>query len=192
MCRKTAPRRLSTMTAASRSGGVRRLTIRVFARNCAVACGLQIAALALSACVVPIPAEQAEDPDGGFGKNGYPVITDVTPTMPGPLVIDTKHAQSVTFFLSDADIGDTLYLRIFRDPDLGNVLTVRDKIIPPGSDEQRMLLTDTDGWCAGASQTATHVYDVVVADRMWIDFRTPGPGGKSSTRSWLVQCTTSP
>jgi hypothetical protein len=192
MGRKISCERLSAMTAASRSTGMRARGVLVFVDRLVVACALQAATLALGACVVPIPAEPAED--AGPGKNGYPVISDVIPAMPGPLVVDKNpdRSQSVTLSLDDADLGDTLYLRIFRDPDLGNVLAVRDKVIPPGGDEERTLVTDTKGWCDGASTTQTHVYDAVVGDRPWVDSREVAAGGKTSTRSWLVQCIETP
>ena len=78
-----------------------------------------------------------------------------------------------------ADVGDTLYLRVFRDPDLGNVISVVELMVTGGSDETRTLGADTAGWCDGASKTGTHVYDAVVTDRPWAGPREFAPDAKS-------------
>jgi hypothetical protein len=203
MCRKKSSERGAAMTAASRSCGRGRRQTPVFSNTSGVACTLltTLAALTalgpMSACIVPIPAEPAEDPDGGT-KNGYPAIIDVNPAMPGPISIALNSMQEVTLTLADSDLSDTLRVRIFRDYDKGNTITVRDLTIPPPGTEQRLTSTTEAGWCNGASQTGSHQFDVVVADRDWDPNatenynRTPLPGGKTSVRSWVVQCTPAP
>jgi len=150
-----------------------------------------------SACIVPIPAEPADDPDAGH--NSYPIIKDVTPSMPGPLTLKSGVGQQVNFTLSDVDIGDTLFIRIFVDydrsmshPFFGTYAVTND---PQNGLEDRQLqipTNDTRSFCTGITDGSLHQFDVVVADRDFSTsgaFKTPVPPGLTSTRSWLVQCT---
>jgi hypothetical protein len=133
------------------------------------------------------------------------VIVSSIPGMPGPISIDPSpdpnRAQDVSLTLADSDLGDTLRVRVFRDYDAGNTLTVGSQIsVTPSGKEERTGMMKTTGWCSGASQTGTHQFDVVVSDREWDDMninamlpnRTPKANGKTSVRSWVAQCTPSP
>jgi hypothetical protein len=206
MSRKKSSEGGSPMTAASWSGGSGKPRIPVLSTTSRMARRLLLVLAALmsltvvTACIVPIPAEPTDDPDGG--TNAYPVIVDVMPPMPGPITIDPNptHAQSVTFTLADSDLGDTLHVKVFRDYEIGNTVSVRSLNIPPSGAEIRSTTTMTTGWCNGASLIGNHQFDVVVADRDWDDDnpnvplpeRTPKANGKTSVRSWVVQCTPSP
>jgi hypothetical protein len=151
----------------------------------------------LTACIVPIPAEPAEDPDGGTVKNAYPVISNVTPPMPGPLTITPNSNQAVTITVSDSDLDDVLTVRIFIDYPSGRGQYEQTARNDPssGKEDRSALVFPTDGWCSGAGSNPTHIVDVVVADRLFNDDRnimpanqTPFPPGKVSRRSWLMQC----
>lgn len=199
MSRKKSSERPVAMTAASRSTGSRRKATPVFSNTCRMACGLLLAWPALTACIVPIPAEPTEDPDGGTGKNAYPVIKDATPAMPGLLTLNPSNPQQVTLTLSDSDIADSpLNVRIFIDyPKPGFFPFAVRNDLQNGKEDRPPLTTDTTGWCDNITPNVTHVVDVVVADRDFDDspntplpLKTPKPPGKTSTRSWLIQCKT--
>jgi hypothetical protein len=156
----------------------------------------------LASCVVPLSADVTVE-DGGVSQlNGYPIIKDAKPSMPGPQTIDPNHPQTFTLTLSDADRGDTLYVRVFRDYDKGNTGRLIEKIVtnqPDGPEDRAPLDLSTGGWCGLVTDTNTHQFDVVVADRPWDDDvasatpgKTPVAPGKTSTRTWLAQCKTTP
>jgi len=206
MSRKKSSEVGSPMTTASWSGGSGKRGIPVLSTTSGMARRLLPVFAALmspmvaTACIVPIPAEPAEDPDGG--TNAFPVIVDVMPPMPGPISLSTdpNHAQPVTFTLGDSDLRDELHVKVFRDYGTGNMVSIRSLNIAPSGVELRSTSTMTNGWCNGASLVGNHQFDVVVADRDWDDDnpnvplpeRTPKANGKTSTRSWVAQCTPSP
>ncbi len=176
----------------------RRLLLPLPMGRAALAC----ACVLMTACVVPLPIDNnAADADGGV--NGYPVIKDSTKPMPGPININRTTADNITLTLSDADLGDTLFVRVFRDYDKGNIVRIADTSVkndPQSGKEDRQVLLSTSGWCIGTptDDTALHQFDVVVTDRTWNDgdttapFKVPVPGGKVSTRSWLGKCISTP
>lgn len=169
---------------------------------CAVVWGLLamlLIGMSSSACVVAIPAEFQQEVEGDGGVNAYPIIKDTTPSMP-TLTVNNNVRQAISLTLSDSDLRDTLYVRVFRDyapshPGFFPGPTVTNDV--ENGREDRQGSTDTSGWCAGVS--GQHIFDVVVADRPFDDtpnaqlpFRSTTGNGKSSTRSWVVQCVSTP
>ncbi len=154
-----------------------------------------------SACVVAIPAEFQQEVDGDGGVNAYPVIKASTPAMPGPITVGSA-VQNISLTLSDSDLRDTLYVRVFRDYSLSSTGYFDDMTIPNDrengrEDRQSQQPATTSGWCQGL--TGSHVFDVVVADRPFdpspnalLPNRSTTGNGKTSTRSWVVQCVTTP
>ena len=154
-----------------------------------------------SACVVAIPAEFQQEIGGDGGVNAYPVIKDSTPAMPGPLTVKNSTPQTISLTLSDSDLRDTLYVRVFRDYSpthtgfFGTYPVTNDA--ENGREDRQLPPFDTSTWCAGI--TGPHIFDAVVADRPFDDTpsatlpsRSATGNGKTSTRSWYVQCVTGP
>jgi hypothetical protein len=142
--------------------------------------------------VLPIPAEQEPiDAD--------PVIVKATPKdMPGPLFVDPKTPQTITLTLRDADVADTLHIRVFRDYAKGSTGGLSDTPVPndPSSGKEERTTTIEDRmWCPPAFQGQQVVIDVMVADRDFDpdinaepQYRHILDGGKGTIRSWVVNC----
>lgn len=189
----------------TRTSGSRRWVIRIKAAipiGCAVVWGLLamlLIGMSSSACVVAIPAEFQEEIGGDGGVNAYPVIKDSTPAMP-LLTVNNNVKQAISLTLSDSDLRDTLYVRFYRDYSLAHPGYFPGPTItndPENGREDRQGSADTAGWCQGVS--GQHIFDVVVADRPFDDtpnaqqpFRSTTGNGKTSTRSWVVQCVSTP
>lgn len=191
-----------TRTSGSKAWVIRRKAL--IPVGCAVVWGLLsmlLIGMSSSACVVAIPAEFQQEVDGDGGVNAYPIIKASTPAMPGPIQVNNNVKQSISLTLSDSDLRDTLYVRVFRDYSPTNTGYFDDMTLPNdvenGREDRQSQPADTTGWCLG--QTGSHVLDAVVADRPFdpspnavLPNRSPMGNGKSSTRSWVVQCVTGP
>lgn len=204
MSRKKSSRERPNMT---RTSGSREWVIRIKAAipiGCAVVWGLLailLIGMSSSACVVAIPAEFQEEIGGDGGVNAYPIIKASTPAMPGPIPVNNSVRQTISLTLSDSDLRDTLYVRVFRDYSPTNTGFFDEMTIPNdvenGREDRQSLPADTQGWCTGLS--GSHVFDAVVADRPFdttpnalLPNRSTTGNGKSSTRSWVVQCVATP
>lgn len=144
-------------------------------------------------CLVPLPQEVP--PDGG-GVNDTPTIVDENPEMPGPITV-TPGIYSID--VRDADIGDTIYVRVFRNyteespvPPFYTLVIAND---PVEGSEIRSVPLETYFWCAGAPTDVNLVFDVLVADRPFDQdatrdppFRVVTEPGRSSIRSWVGVC----
>jgi hypothetical protein len=157
--------------------------------------------LALAACVIPVPADLNQPDAGSVSKNADPVILDSNPAMPGRALQLGPTAQTFTVTLRDADVQDTLYLRVFRNYDDGNRGPIFDKAVPndpvTGKEVRGPIEIDTTSWCAEAALKGTQlIIDVMVADRAYSNdlnatpqFRTlSDKDGKANLRSWVVTC----
>ncbi|HKA90182.1 MAG TPA: hypothetical protein VKE22_21120 [Haliangiales bacterium] len=146
--------------------------------------------IALPACVVPIPAE-VEAPDGGIDHS--PFVKSSTPPMPG----NTDLPAMVSLTLEDADISDTLYLRVFRDYDqapLGPLTDVAVTNNPLTGTIERTTILPTNTWCNGAS-VGSHMFLVVVADEPFNpdasvkpEYQAVTNGGKFTRAVWIFRC----
>jgi hypothetical protein len=153
-------------------------------------------AIPLTGCVVPIPAD-VEQSDGG--TNSAPVILSSTPSMPGfdPISVTMPQMRSIT--VKDNDIGDTIYVRVFRDYQLGPQGPLNDQSVtndPVNGTAIRVISLPTDTWCNAATLGDQHVFDVMVADRPFDsnpatkpEYRALPPDAEYSIRSWVATCT---
>jgi len=204
MSRKMSSRERPSMTRTSRW---RPWLIRIkslIPLLCAVVWGLLamvLIGMSSSACVVAIPAEFQQEVDGDGGVNAYPIIKASTPAMPGPITVNSNVRQSISLTLSDSDLRDTIYVRVFRDYSPTNTGFFDEMTInndpENGREDRQSQPADTSGWCSGL--TGTHVFDAVVADRPFdsspnavLPQRSTTGNGKTSTRSWVVQCVSTP
>lgn len=152
------------------------------------------AALLLPGCVVPIPGEE-EATDGGV--NSPPVIVASVPSMPfeggGPINVTSLPAQ-VTIDVKDVDLDDQIYVRVFRDYESNplQIVEEREQIPPTGTAIRAGIALDTLPWCLGAPTGMNLVFDVVVADRPFLEDDTEpfnrATSGESSVRAWIGVC----
>jgi hypothetical protein len=151
---------------------------------------LQLAwAIPLSACIIPIPAE-VEQADGGV--NNTPFVKSANPAPPGS---GGDLPTELTVVLEDGNVGDTLYIRVFREyegtPFLDEV-TVPNA--PTGGLERAPLALPTNTWCNGTSP-GPHQFEILVADRIFNPNITVQPAyravmqnGKFSSTYWTFGC----
>jgi hypothetical protein len=154
---------------------------------CLCACALA----GSSGCFLPLQFE--EETDAGIDTDYPPVLASSDPAMPGPIDI-TSTPTTVTLVVEDKDLGDTIFVRVFRDygrPDPTPPRT-NTRELPTGS-KQRTLMLTTAGWCGGAT-TGQHVFEVLIADRDFLDFqveplfRALPDGAESSSTFWIGTC----
>jgi hypothetical protein len=148
----------------------------------------------MAACVLPVPGS-LDDPDAGV-LDADPVIIDSNPVMPylKPLVAN----QQFSVTLRDADLKDTLFLRIFRNyetnPGPIDAVMVPNDIQNP-KEVRGPVSLNTGAWCPGALAGTTITVDVMVADRPFDaditrapQYRVVTQNGKGSIRSWVLTC----
>jgi hypothetical protein len=152
-----------------------------------------------TSCVVPIPASPVEDGDGGVRSDTPTVITATPYDFPGPLSLNPLSPEQFTVTLRDADIQDTLYVRVFRDYQKAALGFLDQREVPNDPDLGRLdrqVTLLTNNWCNGINDTEGQlVFDVVVADQPFDNDNTTVPeyravinGGRSSVRSWVGRC----
>ena len=161
-------------------------------------CIQSIGVACLTGCVIPVPADLS-DPDAG-AKNADPVIEETNPAMPGPLSLVSTQEVSVT--LRDADLRDTLYVRVFRNYLTGDTAPLHEYTVvndPMNGQETRSpLRIDTGAWCVPATTFAGTqiIIDIAVADRKFSADVNASPQflalddkvGKVNIRSWVATC----
>jgi hypothetical protein len=162
-----------------------------------VTCARWLGPLTLAACVIPVPADLDDKPDAAIVKlDADPVITDSQPPMPGLKPLVANQQFSVT--LRDADLGDTLYLRIFRNYDTSPG-PIAVKAVPNDAQHPTELRgpigLDTTSWCPSALAGNTITIDVMVADRPFDEdiskmpqYRVVTQNGRGTIRSWVLTC----
>jgi hypothetical protein len=151
---------------------------------------LQLAwGISLSACIIPIPAE-VEQSDGGI--NNTPFVKSANPPPPGN---GGDMPAELTVVLEDGNVGDTLYIRVFREyqgtPPLVEV-TVPNALT--GGLERAPKAIPTNTWCNGAS-AGPHEFEILVADRVFSEdlskqppYRVVDGNGKFSSTFWTFGC----
>lgn len=158
--------------------------------------------LLTTSCVIPIPASPEEDA-GAAAVPSTPFVYTSNPQMPGPItiVIDSFFPVSVT--LRDANLEDTLYVRVFRDysknPERGPLV---DKMVPNDpirGKPDREDTVDTTTWCNGAPLNEQVLFTLVVADKPFEKSAAIEPpyqaitaNGLSSKSSWVGRCVAAP
>ncbi len=172
-------------------------------------CGLT--ALGTSACVIPIPPG---DFVGDAGLNASPVIVSSNPPMPfqagAPIVLecepDPENPVSFTIDVYDANVGDKLWVRVFRDYDgipptvAPNPIYIAERTAIAndgmlGGPLRPGIEVETALFCVGADCGRNIVFDVVVSDRPFVEDltaqpinRVPSGIGLTSVRSWIGIC----
>ncbi len=147
------------------------------------------------ACVVPLPFEE-DTPDAS--TNFPPVVVESVPRMPSELGkfgedIFRSEPETWTVVVVDKDPGDTLYTRVFRPSVDLPVLVFSRTTSPPGDGQiRRTIELDTAGWCSAIPDGEAAYFDVVVADRPFVDSSLSQdlavPGGEKTVRTWLAVC----
>jgi hypothetical protein len=158
--------------------------------------------LIFAGCVLP-PTLGVEQQDAGI--NSPPAILSVRSvlaelTEPGPIDISKMTmGQTLTFRLLDTDLSDTLFVKVFVDynaPPLGEA-TAPKAFCTAASDSksaERTCTAQMDGVCLGVNTAVQHQMQIYVFDRVVLDSGTPlymsmPPGGLSTNRTYLLNCT---
>lgn len=154
-------------------------------------------------CVIPPPL-QLDEPDAGL--NARPVILSAGPapdfSFPGPIVVEHSDARRLTLTISDTDINDTLYVRIYRDYDDSDPTNfVSNCTLPPSGDANRVGECSASSFCNGLEPTdqENKTLEAMVADRAFLEesdpagegqpaFRRLPAGAQSSLRAWVMTC----
>jgi len=169
---------------------------------------LLIAACAplLSACPIPFPSEVEQAPDAG--PNSTPVIVRASPDdldFPGPLVgVERGDQRIVTLHIKDSDVGDTLYVRMYRDYAEQFPTPFVDQVeVPVTGVVERTRDVGLATWCAGLDPLDQdfHYLEAIVADRAFLDcatqpgdcesqpqFRELPAAAEASGVSWTIKC----
>ncbi len=160
---------------------------------------VMLAALTTS-CVLPIPASPEDEDAGLSGGPSYPVIVDTNPAMPGPRTFNMSSPFPVSITFADANIGDTLYIRVFRDytedQTRGPIVESTQANDPvTGSEERPPKVLDTASWCLDAPLNENVIFEIVVADRPFDPnpavappFQAVMDGGRSTKGYWVARC----
>lgn len=149
----------------------------------------------MGACVLPVPGDLG-DPDAGV-LDADPIVYDSSPAMPYLKQL-VSGQQFYTVTLRDADLADTLYLRIFRNYDVSpgpiDAKTVPNDVQNP-KELRGPVQLETSSWCPAQLAGQTIVIDVMVADRPFDadiskmpQYRVVTQNGKGSIRSWVLIC----
>jgi hypothetical protein len=110
--------------------------------------------------------------------------------MSRPATIDVSNPPVHTIDVEDLDLEDTIYIRVLRGPEPIQFASGADA--KPSGEAVRKISLPTAGWCPIVGGTAEYVFDVIVADRQFVnpdasDDLLP-EGAESSVRSWFVRC----
>ena len=166
------------------------------------------AATLSSGCFLP-PDLEAEGADAGPGAP--PVLMRAQPVefaFPGPMVLDRADARLLSLEVSDADVADTIYVRLYVDYNRetgGGVPTpaLADCQAAPSGTGTRFVDCPTNTLCnpIASNDTADHVLDAMASDRPFILDSDPQAVGQppfravaepdraaTSLRSWIMRC----
>ena len=168
--------------------------------------GHGIAAAALvtaTGCILPLDLSVGEF---DAGRGAPPVITDqVTPEefrFSGPISVERNDPRIFSLTLSDNDIDDVLFVRMFVDYSASaptNFLS--DCTAPPNGNFERQASCLAGRLCDPVAQTDTgiHALDVMVSDGEFLStgdaeaagqppFRAIPKGASATIRTWLMEC----
>jgi hypothetical protein len=160
-------------------------------------------------CVLP-PDLEPEGPDAG--PSSPPVIVSASPpefAFPGPIAIDREQlGATITLTVEDNDLGDSIYVRLYRDydrePDNQPTPALVDCGLPgPSPSQSRTFDCSTNALCIGVPDpdTREHVVEAMVSDQPFIADSDPDAAGQptyravanrgqagSSMRGWTMRC----
>lgn len=164
--------------------------------------GLAVRTLAVSllagGCVLP-PSLSSNQADAG--ENSPPAILSASSDLvqlvePGPVSFAIGTSSTLNVALRDADVTDTLYVRIFVDynhPDQ-TPPRVPKCIAPPTGKPDRTAICPLSGLCETGDATLTRGMTIVVFDREPLDdgtlplYQAMPTGGLSTDRFYYLQC----
>jgi hypothetical protein len=161
-----------------------------------------------SGCVLPPDLEPA---GADAGPSSPPVIQSASPpevfAFPGPIVIDRLASPVMVLVATDNDVGDSLFVRLYRDynrpPELRPQPPLADCQTPPTGTFERIINCPTNALCnqLAPDDTENHVLEAMIADREFIldgdpeaqdqpQFRAVADPTRAawSMSSWVMRC----
>jgi hypothetical protein len=157
-----------------------------------------------TACVIPLDLE-VEVSDAGV--SAPPILQSAASPFefPGPFTLARENTDvTVSLTLSDNDVDDTLFIRLFLDYDAtSGAGLVTDCTATPTGELERLATCLIGTVCnfIEAGDTTLHNLEAHVTDRLWLTADDPdaatqpplraidvGGGAKESERSWTVRC----
>jgi hypothetical protein len=162
-----------------------------------------VVASCMAGCIIP-PSLSVDVQDASI--DSPPSITSVRSDSnelaePGPVsFVAAPDAPNVTINLTllDTDIADTLYAKIYVDYDPQQPTNARSECLPALSNGSAVRTTtcSASAICLQSeiSTLANHIMEVVVFDRQLVpggqpQFKAIPPDGQSTTRTYLLNCT---
>lgn len=185
------PRSTPVQNAVPECKSAKPMTRSLLARNVLI-----FATTFVMACVSP-PALQLDQPDAG--ENAAPIITSVSNAAamelvePGPITLE-RGRGTLAIRLRDADVGDTLNVRLYVDYNRPDPSPARASCrVAPGSTVARTTTCDVAGVCTTADVGVERLLWIEVFDRELLDsgqprFRAMPAGGASSKWTFMMQC----
>jgi hypothetical protein len=158
----------------------------------------------MAGCIIP-PSLSVDVQDASI--DSPPSITSARSDLqelpePGPVsFVAAPDAPGVTINLTllDTDVGDTLYSKIYIDYNPQQPTNARSECLPAVSNGSAIRTTtcSASAIClqSDISTTADHVMEIVVFDREPLtgsaqpQFKAIPPDGESTTRTYLLNCT---
>ncbi len=149
-----------------------------------------------TSCVVPIPVD-FDGQDAEAPRNDSPDIVKAVPTdFPGPIIVRSGTPQEYTVTLRDNDLNDTLYVRVYRDYQIGALGPLDDRSVsndPRTGKAERTVLLKDNNWCNAVVPGATVYIEVVVADQPFDPDVTKKPeyqatSGNTARAWWFATC----
>jgi len=146
-----------------------------------------------SGCVLPLQFE--EDLDASTDDNYPPVVIGASPplTLKGIVQIGDD-APMFTIEVEDKDLADRLYVRVFRSYFLEATPARTDLPVDATGSGLRSVTLDTSTWCDTGDVGREFVFEVLVADKPFLDLATPpkfralpDDAGRSSA-FWVMTC----
>jgi len=177
---------------------------RTLHRNRGLRALVFIVASCMAGCIIP-PSLSVDVQDASI--DSPPSITSARSDLqelpePGPVsFVAAPDAPGVTINLTllDTDIGDTLYAKIYIDYNPQQPTNARSECLPAVSNGSPIRTTtcSASAIClqSDISTTADHLMEIVVFDREPLtgsaqpQFKAIPPDGESTTRTYLLNCT---
>jgi hypothetical protein len=163
----------------------------------AVLASVSIAALVMTnACVLPLQFE--EEVDGGIDRDYPPVLVSSDPVMPGFSTIEISQPDQIyVLSVEDKDLTDRLFVRVFRDYDPTPGLSspaIAEKTVESSGERLRHIELSTAAWCNNVTPGTRSTYDVVIADRAYLDppatpeYQAVPEGAERVHGAWVITC----
>jgi hypothetical protein len=146
-----------------------------------------------TACFIPVPLELDQQ---DAGPSAPPVLESVSPPefAPPTMVVEPADQRRLLLTLRDVDLDDTLFVQIYIDyakPNPNNFVASCTAL--PNGDQIRVADCSTANLCQQISDTEEHLFEIMVADREFLDegepaFRALPETAASSIRGWEIVC----